>query len=308
MRLQKRGIVLLLTVLFSAAATWLPLPFPSTGWKPWVGTTLWESVVFFGYLFLESEFEPVRQFRKKTKHYVVLAVVFLVFGVLGVGFFALFESQEEKAVTPKPNRIPGPLLTSQIEEIKRLQDFIGGKGETELRELFDIPGMMKFNIRLAKSQLAPQATTREEMAETDEFFHEGKGTINISHGYGKIIHTPNGVRYEAVPGKTGLLNFSKKRITNEEILTNFESSAQMPSKIRVALKAFHKALSDNMDVLFDVINEKFAEDPRNLTEAENINSPFYAVIWTEFCNRFIQLQPKRDAVIAEIQEYLRVNE
>jgi hypothetical protein len=99
MRLQKRGIALLLTVLFSAAATWLPMPFPSTGWKPWVGTLLWEAVVLFGYLFLESEFEWIRQFRKKTKHYIVLAIVFVVFGGLGVAFFALFESQESKAAT-----------------------------------------------------------------------------------------------------------------------------------------------------------------------------------------------------------------
>ena len=100
MRLPKKGVVLLLTLLFSVAATWIPLPFPSTGWKPWIGTALWLAVVFLGYLFLESEFESVRQFRTKTKHYVALAIVFFVFGSLGVVFFALFQSQQEKGKPP----------------------------------------------------------------------------------------------------------------------------------------------------------------------------------------------------------------
>jgi len=103
MRLPKKGVVLLLTLLFSVAATWIPLPFPSTGWKPWIGTALWLAVVFLSYLFLESEFESVRQFRIKTKHYVVLAIVFFVFGSLGVVLFGLFQSQQEKG---EPSLLP----------------------------------------------------------------------------------------------------------------------------------------------------------------------------------------------------------
>jgi hypothetical protein len=131
MRVSKRGLALLLTFLFSVAATLLPVPFPSTGWKPWIGTLLWGSVLFFGYLFLESEFQSLRQRRKNTKHYIVLTVVFLVFGCLGVGLFALFESKEEKTaehrergpnVSPSPSpATPSPNYTNQITDLgKRL--------------------------------------------------------------------------------------------------------------------------------------------------------------------------------------------
>src|SRR5437764_791126 len=64
--------------------------------------------------------------------------------------FVLKLPDSQKTAAESAERISEALMGSQIQEVRELQKFIGGKDESELRELFDFPAITKFNIRLAK--------------------------------------------------------------------------------------------------------------------------------------------------------------
>lgn len=142
--------------------------------------------------------------------------------VLSVGWFGIWTWPSPFTPTKKN---PNVLLASQIQELKALQDFIGGKDEDELWQLFDLQLIMTFNIRRARTSLRPDALSSEEAAEIDAFFKDGKANLDIR--YCTLTRTAGGFRYEPIQGKLGILNLSQKHVTNRKTLAKFQSSPKL---------------------------------------------------------------------------------
>lgn len=196
------------------------------------------------------------------------------------------------------------LLAARLQEIRELESFIGnGTGEAELRGIFDLTEMMKHNILLAKHRLA-RATQKERRA-VDEFFANGKAIWTIRNGYSKLLRDEHGGPiHKPVHGKIGILNTSSKYEANKSKLAKFRFSVQLPGDIRDALTELDKAVYQNVELMFDVINEKFAQNARNLTDFNKPESRFRDVMWNDYCDRFIQLVPKRDDVVSTARNFI----
>jgi hypothetical protein len=198
------------------------------------------------------------------------------------------------------------LLNSQIPEVREIQKFIGSKHEVELRDLFDFPRMVKFNVRLAKRSISPPNTLKpNESSEIDTVFQGGQALLD--RDFCRVTTTQGGgFHVDWVPGKIGVVNMTKQYLDNEQTLAGFELSPLLPSRVCRAIKEFHKSLSDNMSLMLVVINEQFAKDQRSITSNEDSESPFYGSIPNNYWHRFNQLAPKRDKIIDEIRRYLRI--
>jgi hypothetical protein len=77
---------------------------------------------------------------------------------------------EGAPVTP----IAESILANQILKMRDLQDFIGGKNESALRDLFDIPNMLKYNILFVRRDIAPDSLSASQKEEIDKFFLGGR--------------------------------------------------------------------------------------------------------------------------------------
>ena len=198
--------------------------------------------------------------------------------------------------------IPDPLLASQIQELKLLQEFIGGKNEGELWELFDLQGITRYNIRRAKTAISETALSPEEAAEINEFFKDGQA--NLDARYCKVIRTKGGFHTEPIPGKLGILNLSKKYVTGRQMLAKFQSSAQLPPSVQDAVKELDVAVATNVAVLLDVINERLADKPNEVLREEDGNSPLFGATSGAFLDKRIWLKPKQEAIMSAMSDYL----
>ena len=68
-----------------------------------------------------------------------------------------------------------PLLQARLAEFQQIEDFIVRKSEIQLRETFDFPEMLKFNIRTARNFYWPGSVPAPEMDEMAEFLRAETG-------------------------------------------------------------------------------------------------------------------------------------
>jgi hypothetical protein len=209
-----------------------------------------------------------------------------------------------KAEPKQPSQLSPPLLEAQFSELHQIDDFIGRKTETALRETFDLPKMLKFNIRLTRRTLAPQLVSPSESEELDAYFRGGQALVDAR--FVRVTRTNNKVRADFIPGKIGILNLSTKYLTNRAQLAKYYSSPLLPSGVIESLKMFDKALQDNSTLMLESLNDSLASDPRNIFENDNESSNWWSSATNLYWQHFIQLKPKADKVNTAIRSALGV--
>ncbi len=239
----------------------------------------------------------------EVKHGRRLFIVNLYTGKVGNPNLPKKYSEPAGTDAPKPFRtIPEPLLASQLDELRELQGFLGGKEESELWELFDLHNITRFNIRRARAVIDSGALTPNDTSEIDAFFKEGQAILSAN--YCKVTRTAGGFTTEPVPGKLGILNLSKKYVINRRMLAKFQSSPQLPLAITNAIKDLDQAVADNAQLLLDVINQKLAENPARILREEDGGSPLFGATSGAFLDKCVRLKPKQTKVMSEIRRYL----
>ena len=197
-----------------------------------------------------------------------------------------------------------PLYEAQLEELREIDNFIGKKDETELRTTFDFPDMLKFNIRFAKAKLISGSVSNAQLAEMDAFFAGGRANINTK--YAKLTPQEHTAFYEPIPGKFGLLNISHTHVKNFTRLTELEASSMLPTDVKTVLHTFTEAIIKNVDLMFEVINERFSANQNNLLQTDEYGSPRYGAVTTEYARKFNSLRPKAEMVSLAIRKHLGV--
>jgi hypothetical protein len=209
----------------------------------------------------------------------------------------------DNAGTVSPSATPA-LSTFQVQQITDVQNFFGGRDETRLRELFDLPNLLRFNILFNARDLKGRKDFPVELSkQIDTFFEGGQGIVSVR--YANLTVTPaKTVNVQWLPGKVGVINTSKKYIESKQKLAEFLASAYLPEKIQDKIRDFDKALSDNIEfIMFDVLNEKMS-NPAAFVFSEMQNSPFYGAINGEYWSRAIPLEPKLKALVQEMRTQL----
>lgn len=74
--------------------------------------------------------------------------------------------------------VPPSLFQTQLDQLKEIEAFIGVKDENALRETFDIPNIIRYNILMAKRTFAPQLVDSAMSSEIDAYFKGGNAQIS----------------------------------------------------------------------------------------------------------------------------------
>ncbi len=253
------------------------------------------------FLCLAATHEKARSYHHLIrKHRFMSFVLFVVVGAIlaALTWFTIYKLPVQQI--EKRRQLPEPVLTAQLQELKQLQDFIGGKDEGELWALFDLPNITYFNLKRAKGSL--NALSAPEAAQVNEFFKDG--TAILDSRYCKVDRTAGGFHYEEVPGKLGTLNLSSKFISSRQTLAKFQASPQLPATVRNAVKELDSAVYSNAQMLLDVINDELAKHPNNVLLEDDGTSPMFGAVSGAFLDKRIWLKPKQEAVISAIEAYL----
>jgi len=95
--------------------------------------------------------------------WVRLPVAALIFAIAGTSLVeGLRWTYRAVASNQSEELIPPSLFDAQLKEIQTIDEFIGRKNEIELRDTFDFPDMLRFNILLARKDLSPDLVKGEE--------------------------------------------------------------------------------------------------------------------------------------------------
>lgn len=198
------------------------------------------------------------------------------------------------------------LLESQIRDLQFLNEFIAQKDELGIRETFDLPELLKYNLKFARLKLIPESYSTESSAEIDKFFKGGQARIDIRYATLFRAAGTGAVRYEPIPGKFGILNLSSKFVTNFATLQRYESTSLLPSDVITTVKKLRETIDEDLTLMFVVINERFAHDKNNLLFEDDYSSPYYGATSAVYWERFKQLRPIAEQLTVAMRKYLGI--
>lgn len=196
------------------------------------------------------------------------------------------------------------LYEAQLKELRDLDNFIGKKDEHNLRELFDFNRTVRFNVLLAKHQLAPSRVPQPLLDEMSEVFKGGNG--QLERRFVRMKEVEGTIEFEAIPGTIGLMNTTKRYAEALNSLKEFETSAIMPSDVKSKITLFRTAVEDNISLMFGVLNGRLSSNKNNLLEAEDPMSKRAYAINNAYWEKFDNLRPRADVIAAAVRQHLNV--
>jgi hypothetical protein len=200
--------------------------------------------------------------------------------------------------------VPEALFDSQVQELNKLNDFVGGKVEYGLDQMFDFPHILSFAIRTARSRLAPQMFSSPELAEIHRQLYSNDAEVDIRFGQPR---SANGTyRFDPNPKQLAVIALSPQYFSAKKQLTSFEAEALLPSNIQNAVADLDRTVSQNATLLFDVLNEEMQRDPNAILFNDDPSSPYSGAAENAYYRAFHRLKPKADAIVEAIRRYLKV--
>lgn len=199
------------------------------------------------------------------------------------------------------------LFTIQLNRLREIQEFLEGKSEYDLREVFDLNNVAKYNFKKVAITTTPKAFAQSAIDEVETFFKDGN--FNFSLRYSRILSMGNANHppmLQEIPGKIARVYFSRKYVLARQQFQRLVSFTETPSSIRKKMNRFNEALDQNTDILLDLINENLDEDPDRLVHSDDPASPYNGAASNTYTSHSVQLKPLADDAIAEIRKYLRI--
>jgi len=196
--------------------------------------------------------------------------------------------------------IPPPLLEAQLAELREVEDFIARKSEGELRDTFDFPNILEFNVKMIRRQFGHAEPGVEE------FFQGGEGRLDPSRVKLTLGTGGQGHHAEPIDGRVGWINVSAKYVQSRATLNRMADSPRLPTGVIRQLKRLNLAVETNSTTMTAVLDEAMVTDQRRFTNYANGGAPEYAWINNTYWHRFQKLKPIAEDVGAEIRKYLGV--
>jgi hypothetical protein len=207
-----------------------------------------------------------------------------------------------------PAQMNEALFKAQLQDLQALQNLLGTTDESSLRDMFDYPNMLRFNIAEIKRNLAPKLMSENDLRALDAFDQHAQRMISLK--YGRLIR-PNPdigpLKVVTDKGQVTMINLSKQYLDAKARLTPFTSSVDLPEAVTNAVAAFNDTLQANLDLLLDTLNQDLREDPNLIIHDADPTSPYHHIATDRYWSRFQPLEPKADKVVAAIRAQLKTD-
>lgn len=228
-------------------------------------------------------------------------LVFFVVAGLWAALSVWITTGDPEEVRPK-QPLPAEPSQTAAEEISlaEIDRFLLQKDEVSLRETFDYPSMLKYNILFAKGKLFPNTFTVQEKTEMDTFFKGGQAILDIR--YAHVVNDKNRARVDWIPGQLGLVNISSKYSESRRHLIALYSSSQIPDSVCSALRDFDNTIQLNTRLMIESLNQS-AKTPQSIIQNDVYGSQWYGTASGLYWVKFSPLEPKAQEVRTAIVKY-----
>ncbi len=249
-------------------------------------------------LYFLWEVSPWITAQRRRRPVLSLVGFILAGGGLGVGAWWGWNV----LVHPHDAVVNSPLPTSNgaDTELAEVNNFICKRDEGALREEFDFPQMLTFNIDFAKQKLAPELVSPDQAAAIGSYFLNGQARIDMR--YAHLTTVNNRVNVEWIPGKIGVINTSQKYNESRRKLTAMMSSAALPADVTAALKLLDDSIEKDSALMIESLNQSLAADPRNILQNSVYGSDWYGSASGLYWRQFIPLRPSADVVTLAVRK------
>jgi hypothetical protein len=233
-----------------------------------------------------------------------------VIGALGaIGVTELFRFVKDIESTPVANapiaQIQNPVSQAQFDEIRKVEQFFGGKDEMGLRELFDLPFILNKNIDVQITRMKYIKSGREKEFFYSNYSDNGKWIMWAKNG--KYFVGPNGVNITAGPKDVVHLVTTTKFQHAIDTIVSFTNSALLPDSIKAEISSFNEIINKHPEIMMQVLDERLNESESYFTHNLS-NDPRYAgVIATDYARKAIPLKPYADKILTAISKYWKIN-
>lgn len=194
-----------------------------------------------------------------------------------------------------------PLFEAQLAELSELDQFIAWKNEFELRETFDLPNILRFNVRLQRAEMIGQ---RDHDAE--RFFENGAARITLTKVVIRPSPTGGAHQMEPIPGHIYCINISEKYVNNRRKLAQFADSIMLPSEVIDMVKALDATIERNSELMVEVLDERFRSNRRNIIDHEDPKSSRCGGVNNAYWHKFEVFKPLANEIGAAIRKHLKV--
>jgi hypothetical protein len=224
-----------------------------------------------------------------------MAIVYCVVGIVRRSVHIPTASDIADAVAARIRPQPKDLLFgTQLEELKAIDALIARKDEVELRETFDLPKMLHYNIELTRRSMAPQLLSPTDSSAIDHYFEGGQAKLDVR--LASIQNVNDHLTASLTPGRVAIVNLPVKYLQARSQLIRLSESPDLPSKVIEALKDFDAAIEKNTDLMRSSLDESVTANPASLLEDDDNRSTFFRSAEGHYWRQFVQLKPKGDAV------------
>lgn len=242
--------------------------------------------------------EGVGDMKQSLPSYIV---VFVGSGLIGLMALTTYRWVERNHHEAFPSASTPQDDNSRIQaELNEVNDFICKKDENDLRNEFDFPDMLNYNIEFAKRNIAPQLVSRDASAQIDAFFLNGQARLDMR--YAKVTVVNNRAQVDWIPGNIGVINTTQKYAENRKQLATLISSASLPTEVTAALKLLDDAIEKDSTTLIESLNQSLKSDPRNILENSVYGSNWYGSASGLYWRQFIPLRPSADVVTLAVRK------
>ena len=108
------------------------------------------------------------------------------------------------------------------------------------------------------------------------------------------------------PRRVALLILPIQYLRSKNALATFMGSMKVPPSVKETIQAFDKAVQENTSLFQNTLDTMLQESDKNILEAETDGSPYFGAVNARFAEKFIQLKPKADEIIASMRKFLKI--
>ena len=195
---------------------------------------------------------------------------------------------------------------AQMDEIREVDQFIVGRDEMALRQVFGFPSMLEINIQLNTEAIRHVKNGTPFNFQRYQNGREMMGDIALAEGH---LHPAGGL--------LGLDNWLGTRVlllvlpteysTGKKQLLKFETSSELPNSVIQAVNELDAAVSENAKKLLYTLDDAIRKNPNFYLLHDDLGSTeFVHQIDHTWNTEFIPLRPKADNIRIAIRQFLHV--
>src|ERR1700733_6644306 len=200
-----------------------------------------------------------------------------------------------------------------VQAASTLNQFIGGKDESHLQELFGFNEMLDLNVHITRDRVISERSGGVVPFDVGKYLaanRVGDGTpviFQAKNDRPDLYPIGSPVKMRTItPGKIDYVVAAAQYSNSKNRLAPYLTSGVLPQSIIYPLRDFDSLVGDEIVMLTHLLDEDFKQHPEYFLSYDDTNSELWHVIGKQFHQRFTLLQPKANSVIDAIRQFLQV--